>query len=103
MTKRFRDRVYSIVRTIPPGRVMPYSRVAFLAGSPGSARAVGTLMSRNPLPGTSPERVPCHRVIRSDGSPGGFTSPLGIQEKTRLLKKEGVTFSNGKVTKDMFV
>jgi O-6-methylguanine DNA methyltransferase len=99
----FRERVHSIVRTIPPGRVMSYSRVAYLAGSPGSARAVGTIMSMNPCPGTGPGATPCHRVVRSDGSPGGFTSPRGPGEKLRLLKSEGVRLEKGVIEKGFFL
>lgn len=99
----FRERVYRTVGRIPPGRVMPYSRVATLAGSPGAARAVGTLMARNPRPGTGPGRVPCHRVVRADGSLGGFSGPGGREAKKAMLEKEGVGFRGGMIGRDFFL
>ncbi|NTW14619.1 MAG: MGMT family protein [Candidatus Moranbacteria bacterium] len=61
----FHERVYKIVRGIPRGMTLSYGEVARLAGSPGAARAVGSLMRKN----SDPE-IPCHRVIRSDGRAG---------------------------------
>lgn len=79
----FQDRVIAVVKSIPRGKVMSYAEVARLAGSPRAHRAVGTLMSQNDDPS-----VPCHRVIRSDGEPGGYNGLQG--EKIRLLRAEGV-------------
>lgn len=79
----FHKHVLSIVRSIPRGTVASYGQVAAAAGAPRAARAVGTIMSRN----TDPS-VPCHRVIRSDGSIGGYNGLRG--EKEALLAAEGV-------------
>lgn len=98
----FRNSVHRVVASIPSGRVMSYSMVARLAGSPGAARVVGSLMARNSIPGTGPGRVPCHRVVRSDGSLGGFTSPDGPPAKRVLLKKEGVAFTGDKISNESF-
>jgi methylated-DNA-protein-cysteine methyltransferase-like protein len=100
---KFKERVYRVVADIPPGRVMTYGQVAELAGSPGAARAVGSAMARNPRPGSGPGRVPCHRVVKSDGSLGGFSSKEGPPEKKRLLEKEGIGFKSGKIKKNRYI
>jgi O-6-methylguanine DNA methyltransferase len=99
----FSESVYRVVGGIPRGRVMSYSRVASLAGSPGAARAVGTLMARNPRPGTGPGEIPCHRVVKSDGSLGGFSGPGGRGAKKGLLEREGVGFSRERVRMECFL
>lgn len=79
----FMRTVYHVVATIPKGSVMTYAQVARALGNPRATRAVGNALNRNPLA----PRVPCHRVIRSDGSIGGFAS--GSDQKLRLLRREG--------------
>lgn len=79
----FQLRVYRVVLSIPRGSTLSYGKVAELAGNPRASRAVGNAMRRNPFPLI----VPCHRVVRSDGSPGGYSGPRGMKE--RLLKMEG--------------
>ncbi|MFH0965100.1 MAG: MGMT family protein [Planctomycetota bacterium] len=76
---------------IPFGRVATYGDIAAAIGRPGAARAVGNALHRNPFP----ILVPCHRVVRSDLSLGGFAS--GPSLKRAILASEGVTFTNGKV------
>jgi len=78
----FRRAVYHVVAVIPPGSVMTYAQVARAVGNPAAVRAVGTALNRNPFAPT----VPCHRVVRTDGTVGGFAS--GTRAKTRLLRKE---------------
>ena len=78
----FEQRVYAIVRTIPRGQTRSYQWVAEQLGDTALARAVGNALHRNP---DAPE-VPCHRVIRSDGSLGGFA--WGPARKRRLLAEE---------------
>ena len=79
----FRRRVMeTLVQLVPPGQVVTYGELALLAGRAGAARAVGTTMSRNPLP----IFVPCHRVVAASG-PGGFGP--GLQRKRDLLALEG--------------
>jgi len=80
----FSDKALNIVRRIPRGKVMTYKRVAKAAGSPGAARAVGSIMAKNLDP-----KVPCHRVIRSDGKVGNYNRG-GQARKRALLKAEGV-------------
>lgn len=79
----FTQRVLQVVRTIPRGKTLSYGEVARRAGSPKAARAVGTIMKGNYDP-----TVPCHRVVRSDGSIGQYNRG-GAKQKRALLKKEG--------------
>lgn len=78
----FKDKILGIVKKIPKGKTMTYKQVAILAGSPGAARAVGSIMKQN-----YDKNIPCHRVIRSDGIVGEYNRGRG--EKLRLLKQEG--------------
>lgn len=90
----FTTAVYSVVKKIPKGKTLSYGEVARRAGFPGAARAVGTAMKHN----TSKE-VPCHRVVRSNGSVGEYAFG-GRLRKIARLKKEGVKLSiSGKVLK----
>jgi methylated-DNA-[protein]-cysteine S-methyltransferase len=77
----FRRKVYEAARGIPAGRTRTYGELAADVGRPGAARAVGHAMSRNPYPLV----VPCHRVVASDGTLGGFSAPGGLATKRRLL------------------
>ncbi|MFA6095368.1 MAG: MGMT family protein [Candidatus Paceibacterota bacterium] len=76
--------VQKVVRSIPRGSVMTYGEVAYKAGRPGAARAVGTIMSEN-----DDTTVPCHRVIRADGKIGEYNGLRGKKTKAELLKAEG--------------
>ncbi len=78
----FTDRVLKVVRKIPRGQVLTYKQVAQLAGRPKAYRAVGNILNKNYNP-----RVPCHRVIRSDGRLGGYNR--GIAQKRKILLREG--------------
>ena len=73
---------------IPKGKVKTYKEVAIGIKMPKSARAVANACGKNPY---SP-KIPCHRVIRSDGRLGGFSGPGGVKAKKKLLKKEGFSF-----------
>jgi len=86
----FHQRCYEVLARVPAGRVTTYSEIAKALGSRAS-RAVGTAMAQNRQLIT----IPCHRVVRSDGSIGEYA--LGQQEKSALLTKEGITISKGKV------
>jgi methylated-DNA-[protein]-cysteine S-methyltransferase len=80
----FQKSVWRILLTIPAGEVRSYAWVARKIGRPGAVRAVGSAVGKNPL---APD-VPCHRVIRSDGSLGGYSGRGGVRTKRALLKKE---------------
>tara|TARA_B100001540_G_C15398639_1_gene457792 strand:- start:300 stop:527 length:228 start_codon:yes stop_codon:yes gene_type:complete len=73
---------------IPKGKVKSYKQVALGINRPRSARAVANACGKNPYA----PKVPCHRVIRSDGSLGGYSGSGGIKTKKKLLKKEGFSF-----------
>jgi len=94
---------------VPSGRVITYKGLAGYIGC-GSARAVGNALSKNPFPIV----VPCHRVVRADRRPGGFTVSAGMRKSARkksahnlkkgLLELEGVTFDgNGKIPEKFFI
>ena len=85
MKNKFSERVLKIVAKIPKGKVLSYKKVAELAGRPKAWRAVGNILNKNYNP-----KIPCHRVIRSDGKIGGYNR--GKKAKKDLLKKEGVNF-----------
>ncbi len=80
----FHQRVYAIVRQIPPGHTRSYGEVAALCGRRHAARAVGQAMARNPFPII----VPCHRVLAAHGRSGGFSAHGGVTTKLRLLAIE---------------
>jgi methylated-DNA-[protein]-cysteine S-methyltransferase len=81
----FHQRVYEVARTIPPGATLTYGEIARRLGDPGSARAVGQALGRNPIPVI----VPCHRVTAAGGKTGGFSAPGGASTKLTLLAIEG--------------
>ena len=85
---KFQVKVWKYLKTISKGRVKTYKQVAIGINSPKSARAVANACAKNPY---SP-KIPCHRVIRSDGKLGGFSGPGGKKSKKKLLKKEGFSF-----------
>jgi methylated-DNA-[protein]-cysteine S-methyltransferase len=92
----FQRMVYEKTREIPKGRVSTYIEIARAVGRPKAFRAVGNALNRNPY---SPS-VPCHRVIRSNKSVGGFAR--GAEEKKRLLEEEGVLIADGRVVGEIF-
>ena len=83
----FQLKVWNYLKKIPRGKVKTYSEVAKSIGKPLAVRAVANAIGKNPL---APQ-IPCHRVIRSDGSLGGYSGKGGIKTKRLLLKKEGIT------------
>jgi methylated-DNA-[protein]-cysteine S-methyltransferase len=92
----FQQKVYDALLRVPPGRVTTYKLLAESIGC-RSAQAVGQALRRNPY---APE-IPCHRVIRSDLTIGGYSGNKKgrkVQQKIQLLQKEGVRFSSGTLT-----
>ena len=84
---KFQLKVWNYLKKIPRGKVKTYSEVAKAIGKPLAVRAVANAIGKNPL---APQ-IPCHRVIRSDGSLGGYSGKGGTKTKRLLLKKEGIT------------
>ena len=80
----FQRQALDVTAQIPPGEVRPYSWVARQMGNDGAVRAVGSALARNPVPIV----IPCHRVVKSDGSVGNYA--FGPQMKARLLAHEGM-------------
>lgn len=80
----FTRQVLNELRKVPRGEVKTYGWLAKKIGKPGAARAVGQALKRNPIPII----IPCHRIIRDDGTLGGFS--MGVNIKERLLALEGV-------------
>ena len=78
---QFREKVFTVVRNIPKGKTLTYKEVARRAGNQNAARAVGAVLRTNFDPS-----IPCHRVIKSDGTLGGYNR--GVQNKKRILDKE---------------
>ena len=83
---RFQLKVWKYISKIPLGTTKTYYEIAKAIGKPGAVRAVANAIGKNPYP---PE-IPCHRVIRTDGSLGGYSGKGGIKTKKFLLKREGV-------------
>ena len=83
----FQLKVWKYLKKIPRGRVKTYTQVAKGIGKPLAVRAVANAIRRNP----HAPIIPCHRVIRSDGSLGGYSGKGGVKTKKLLLKKEGIT------------
>ena len=83
---KFQIKVWNYLKTIPKGKVKTYKQVAIGINMPKSARAVANACAKNPYA----PKIPCHRVIKSDGSLGGYSGPGGIGQKMRLLRSEKV-------------
>ena len=81
---KFQVKVWKELLKIPSGETRTYKEIAILIGSPNSARAVANACAKNPYP----ILVPCHRVIRSDGSLGGYSARVGVNKKKKLLEQE---------------
>jgi len=88
----FQDRVLKLVAMVPKGKVTTYKELARAIGNPRAYRAVANALARNPFP----VKIPCHRVVRSNGEIGGYR--LGIRRKVKLLVQEGIKIENGKIS-----
>jgi methylated-DNA-protein-cysteine methyltransferase related protein len=84
---KYRERVYALVRRIPPGRVMTYGQIAELLGDGYTARTVGFSMH------SAPEGTPWHRVINAQGATSTGRVVLPYDKQQRLLEQEGVVFN----------
>lgn len=82
----FQLKVWNYLKTIPKGKVKTYKEVAIGIKMPKAARAVANACAKNPYA----PKIPCHRVIRSDGGLGGYSGPGGIRKKRRILRSEKV-------------
>lgn len=91
MPSSFEGRVWQLAKKIPIGRITTYQEMARTMGQPGAARAVGNALNKN----SDPVKVPCHRVVRSNGEIGDYAK--GALAKKKLLLKEGIRIKNNKV------
>ena len=83
---KFQVKVWKYVKKIPKGKVITYLDVAKAINKTKAVRAVANAIGKNPCA----PKIPCHRVIRSDGTLGGYSGPGGIKTKKKLLKSEGI-------------
>lgn len=88
---RFDEKIWEVMKKIPKGKVTTYKELAKSVGCAAAARAVGNACNKNPY---SP-KIPCHRVVKSDGSLGGYAH--GPRKKILLLSREGVRIKNNKI------
>lgn len=86
----FNQKCYALLKKIPKGKVITYKAIAKKLKT-RAYRAVGNAMNKNP----TPIKVPCHRVINSNGKLGGYSG--GIRKKIKFLKKDGIEINNGKI------
>jgi len=93
MKKITKEKVYKLTRAIPRGKVATYGQIAYLAGNPKAARAVGMYMRINP----DAPHTPCHRVVARDGRLTGYSLGKGLVTKRKLLEEEGVSIKGSKV------
>ncbi len=92
MVTEFQQRVYDVLTKVPSGRITTYKELGKAIGGKGQIyRAIGNALNKNPFA----PRIPCHRVVRSNGSLGGFSH--GSSAKILILKKEGIVVADGKI------
>jgi len=84
-------KVYEFLRKVPRGKVTTYKELGRVSNL--HPRAIGMLMKGN----KDPVNIPCYRVVRSDGSLGGYSGSGGIRTKIRLLRRDGIEIKNGKI------
>jgi methylated-DNA-[protein]-cysteine S-methyltransferase len=89
----FTQKVLTACRKITRGQTISYSQLAQKIAHPGSSRAVGSALAKNPLPLI----IPCHRVIRADGNPGGFSALGGTKLKSKLILHETKSANRGNI------
>jgi len=98
MSTIFQEKVYKICKKIPKGKVTTYLQIARkLKNNP---RSIGNALNKNPYSFMKKGKVPCHRVIKSNGVVGGFA--YGTNSKIKLLKKEGIKIKDNKVELEKF-
>jgi len=96
-TNQFSEKIYALLKKVPKGRVTTYKILAQSAGTK-AYRAVGQSMRCNPFA----PNVPCHRVVKSDGSIGGFMGKINpnskdVKKKIKMLEKEGIKIKNNRI------
>ncbi|QQR92276.1 MAG: MGMT family protein [Candidatus Iainarchaeum archaeon] len=92
----FYVKVWDAMERIPRGKVTTYKELARAIGNPNASRAIGNACNKNP----NAPHTPCHRVVASDGSLGGYA--FGLRKKVRLLESEGVQLVNNRIDLEKF-
>ena len=92
----FNEKCYELLSKVPKGKVTTYQELA-KALNTKAYRAVGNAMNKNPYA----PKVPCHRVVNSNGNLGGFAQ--GLNKKIELLRKEGIEIINNKIDLDKYL
>lgn len=95
---KFQDKVLALTKKVPKGKVTTYKELA-KAMKTKAYRAVGTSLRKN----NKPIIIPCHRVISSDGSLGGYQGKINNKKKETLLKKEGIKINKGKINLNKYL
>ena len=88
---KIEEKIYRKLLEVPPGYVTTYGELAKAINLKNGQRVVGQIMKNNPFPVI----IPCHRVVKSDGTIGGYA--FGIERKVNILSKEGIKTSKGKI------
>ncbi len=86
-----KEKAYAFLRKVPSGKITTYGELAKTAGT--HPRAVAIFMKYN----KDPKNIPCYKVVRSDGSLGGYSGAGGVRQKIALLEKDGITVKNGRI------
>ncbi|MCK5023357.1 MAG: MGMT family protein [Candidatus Aenigmarchaeota archaeon] len=86
-----KNKVYYLLKKVPRGKITTYNELAKATGL--HPRTIGIVMSKN----TDPVKIPCYKVIKSDGTLGGYSAEDGIKKKIELLKKDGIIIKNNKI------
>ena len=90
---KFQKIVWNTIANIPKGKILTYQELAIEIGHPKSCRAVASACGKNPYV----PRIPCHRVVRKDGTLGGYSANGGINKKKEMLENEGHKFYKDKI------
>ena len=85
-------KIYKKLLQVPPGKITTYGELSRAVGFENGQRAIGQIMKKNPFPVI----VPCHRVVISDGTVGGYA--YGSERKKHMLSKEGLKINNDKIS-----
>ena len=89
----FQKLVWNEIAKIPKGKILTYEQIAFKINRPSSIRAVANACGKNPYA----PKIPCHRVVRKDGTLAGYSAKGGINRKKKMLENEGHRFVKDKI------
>jgi O-6-methylguanine DNA methyltransferase len=92
MATDFEKRVWEALKLIPKGKVTTYKEIANFLNTKG-IRAVANAVAKNPYA----PKIPCHRVVKSNAQIGGYSAKGGVEEKIKILKKEGILVKDNKI------